>query len=294
MPRNFCEVPMRKFIYFALFLLPFYSCNKCSFSQAEEKLGPPKVSVICPTYGRADRHQLLYAAFKHQTYENKELLVYDDSPSPSPFFQTLSDNQVTYFYNPAKKTIGAKRNHLAKMATGEIIAHFDDDDYYAPSYLQKMVEKLGDKDLVKISKWMAWREMDGTLWEWDTTRIGDSHYNVSGWEEKVVRFDLSKSVPQQEEFNEANTWGYGFSFVYRKSLWEEVPFEDSNAGEDSAFAKKAMALSKNMAHFPDEDHIVLHVIHRQNVSKIFPQYQYDRLEGPQMLGPEAAFWMMIQ
>jgi len=157
-----------------------------------------------------------------------------------------------------------------------------------------MVEKLGDADLVKFSKWMAWREIDGSLWEWDTTLVGDSHFNVSGWDEQVTRFDLAKLLPEPEEFIEANVWGYGFTFVFRKSLWEECPFEDISAGEDGAFAKKTISLGKNVRHLPDEDHIVLHVIHRANISKIFPQYAYDRLAGPQMLGQEAAFWLMIR
>lgn len=285
---------MRKYGFYFLVFLSFFSCN--SGTPPAQKMGScsPKVSVICPTYGRADRHQLLYAAFSHQTYKNKELLVYDDSPSPSPFFQSLQDEKVTYSHNPIRKTIGAKRNALIQMASGEVIAHFDDDDYYAPVYLEKMVEKLGDADLVKLSKWMAWREIDGSLWEWDTSQIADSHFNVSGWDQKVVRFDLAKLIPEPKEFNEANVWGYGFTFVYKKSLCDGLSFEDINAGEDGAFAKKAIAMGKNIQHFPDEDHIVLHVIHRANVSKIFPQYTYDRLSGPEMLGKEAAFWLMIR
>ncbi len=286
---------MRKSILACLLFVSLFSCNKsASIAAVPETFGPPKVSVICPTYNRPDRHQLLYAAFTHQTYKNKELLVYDDSPSPSAFFQGLEDDRVTYHHITEKKSIGAKRNELIRMAKGEIIAHFDDDDYYAPIYLEHMVDKLGDADLVKLSKWMAWREIDGSLWEWDTAQISESHYNVSAWDPEVVRFDLAKLIPNKEEFNAANIWGYGFSFVYRKSLCDEVLFDDISAGEDGDFVKKAIALGKNVQHVPDEQHIVLHVIHRTNVSKIFPQYAYDRLAGPEMLGNEAAFWMMIR
>jgi len=39
-------------------------------------------------------------------------------------------------------TLGHKRNQLIQLASGEIVAHFDDDNLYAPEYLSTMVEAL--------------------------------------------------------------------------------------------------------------------------------------------------------
>lgn len=54
---------------------------------------------------------------------------------------------------PKAWSLGLKRNVAIELAAGEIIAHFDDDDLYAPGYLTWMHERLGhvlkkDKDPV--------------------------------------------------------------------------------------------------------------------------------------------------
>ncbi len=54
---------------------------------------------------------------------------------------------------PKAWSLGLKRNVAIELAAGEIIAHFDDDDLYAPGYLSWMHECLGnvlkkDKDPV--------------------------------------------------------------------------------------------------------------------------------------------------
>ena len=46
-------------------------------------------------------------------------------------------------------TIGEKRNWLVEHSRGAIVAQFDD-DYYAPRYLERMVQNLGNDDLTKL------------------------------------------------------------------------------------------------------------------------------------------------
>ncbi|UFX49070.1 glycosyltransferase [Bradyrhizobium sp. 41S5] len=46
---------------------------------------------------------------------------------------------MRYFDEPAPITIAAKRKALCRAAQGEIIVRFDDDDYYAPHYVDPML-----------------------------------------------------------------------------------------------------------------------------------------------------------
>ncbi len=256
---------------------------------------PPKVSIICPTYNRPERHENLYKAFLHQTYENKELLVLDDSPSPSPFFTNLDDPRVKYQNLSCRATIGYKRNALIGMASGEIIAHFDDDDYYAPNYLSTMVGQLGPADLIKLSKWLAWREIDASFWEWDTRFIGLFHFVVMGNEKSVLTTDLKQTNANDlNSWMDANLWGYGFSYVYRKSLWESCPFENINGGEDYNFVCKARNLGKKISHIPDLGHIAVHTLHPGSTSRIFPQYHHDSLTRIETVGEKAAPWLTME
>ncbi|MEM7175311.1 MAG: glycosyltransferase [Chlamydiota bacterium] len=248
------------------------------------------MSVICPTYHREHYHANLYQAFAWQTHDNKELLILDDSPQPSSFFLGLKDPQVKYFYSSTRLSIGAKRNYLNEKASGEIIAHFDDDDYYAPDYLSEMITQLRDFDLIKYSRWLAWRELDGTLWEWDTNYVTDFHYLVSGNGPSNILVKMCSpddSLQKISQWNQDNKWGYGFSYVYKKSMWESCQFENINGKEDIQFVKKALALGKKISCVPDFKHLTLHRIHAKNTSHIFPQHQC----SVQILAKSAAPWL---
>lgn len=252
-----------------------------------------RVSVICPTYERQSRHENLYRAFAHQTHPDKELLILDDSPQASPFFTALEDKRVKYHFLPVRMSIGYKRNFLASLASGEIIAHFDDDDYYAPTYLAEMLLKLENIDLVKLSRWFALRESDGSLWEWDTRFIADTHFVISGGFEIFHYVGLAKrSHAEQAQFIDHTLWGFGFSYVYRKSLWQDCPFADMDFGEDYHFIYNARMSAKVLSHTPEFPHLVLHTIHLNSSSKIFPQYRLNVAEGLASLGDAVAPWLV--
>ncbi len=272
----------RSFFIFLLVLCT--SCHNAKQSPSVKAL--PKVSVICPTYNREDRLPNLYALFLHQTYENRELLVLDDSPIPSSFFTNLQDERVKYIHIPNQSSIGSKRNLLCQMAHGDIIAHFDDDDYYAPSYLTTMVENLGEADLIKLSVWLAWKESDGSLWEWDTRKVSPLHYAISGWTQTmhiVSLEDAFSSTETKKDWRDKNLWGFGFSFVYRKSLWEQFSFENTSSGEDYIFVSKAQKAGKLIKHIPDSTHMTIHTLHPESTSKIFPQVHCTNSEYKELL-----------
>ncbi len=78
------------------------------------------VSVICPSIRPVMLERTL-SLFKAQDYPNKELIILQGEGS-----------------------IGEKRNACCADAKGDIIVHFDDDDYYAPDYISKSVQFLID------------------------------------------------------------------------------------------------------------------------------------------------------
>jgi glycosyltransferase involved in cell wall biosynthesis len=254
-----------------------------------------KISVICSTYNRHDRHANVYAAFAHQTYEDRELLVVDDSPDgrPSPFFSNLNDSRVTYKNVTTHFTLGYKSNVLVDMATGEIIVHFDDDDYYAPTYLEKMAALLEHADFVKLSKWYAWRETDGSLWEWDTRVVEKSQFLVTS--KKVHFYENFINDPKKiEPFIDGTLWGFGFSFVYRKSLWKVNPFGSVyNQGVDYDFVLNARKKGKVLTHTPDLSNLALHTIHKQSMSYIYPQKKLNASQACAIFGEAVSPWLRV-
>lgn len=250
-----------------------------------------KISVICPTRNRHDRHPLLYSAFASQSYSDRELLLFDDSAKPSPFFRELRDERVRYYHRPGKNSIGMKRNELINLAKGEIIAHFDDDDYYAASYLETMLHSLGDASFIKLSKWLAWRAVDGSFWEWDTRTLSPLQCLVPGDGPLKLR---RPAVAFEEDFHDSTLWGFGFSFVYRKSLWKKALFPDQYFGEDYHFVKRARLTGEKLIHTADHPDLALHIIHANNTSVIVPQRRLTPAQGLALFGEAVLPWLILE
>jgi glycosyltransferase involved in cell wall biosynthesis len=99
----------------------------------------PQVSIVTPTINRQTLLPALWDYVRAQSVQDFEWLVHDGSPQPASMFHAINDSRVRYMHAPKAMTIGAKRNDLCQAANGKIIVHFDDDDFYGPHYIQRMV-----------------------------------------------------------------------------------------------------------------------------------------------------------
>jgi glycosyltransferase involved in cell wall biosynthesis len=244
-----------------------------------------RVSVICPTFNRPERHEQLYRVFSRQTWPDKELWVHDDSSSPSPFFSQPRDG-VHYVHSPQRVSIGAKRNQLLRACAGVIIAHFDDDDWYSPDYLKTMVTALRDESLhfVKLSVWNALSEADGTFWQADTQELPPKHFVISSDKApQPTEIPPAEFAAITEEVRERNLWGYGFSYVYRRAVGEQCPFLGVDFGEDFEFVKRVRRIFR-VGHLSGHADKVVHTMHAKNTAqRIFPQTQLDAALIPEEL-----------
>jgi glycosyltransferase involved in cell wall biosynthesis len=266
----------------------------------------PLVSIITPTYQRPASLQRLHhllldqhlppnlaaaalvapsgqkAGQKEGTPErNWEWLIFDDSPTPCAPLLAQAGPHLRYFHATDRFTVGEKRNILVEAARGEIIAHFDDDDFYRADYLARMVSVLlqaPDVGLVKLEGWHLWSKPDQMLGYWDTTCQGGPHFRISRRPLETVR------LPEDPESVMANRLGFGFSYVYRRSLWERNRFLPLAAGEDTPFAAFAAGQGMFKA-IADREGICLHILHRSNSSLCFPQYRLPEWELERLFGP---------
>jgi len=228
----------------------------------------PRVSIITPTHQRESFLKFQYQVIKQQTYAPIEWLIYDDSPTPSAAFLAIADESVRYFHAGDRLTIGEKRNFLIEQATGEVIAHFDDDDYYSPHYLATMLSQLQQGyDVVKLSAWFLYSLLQQAFGYWDTRQTTGLCYSFDPNSEiDLVLFDESNN-----QFIQNTYLGFGFSYLYRKQVAQETPFLDLNFDEDRQFVQQAMTRFK-VHHFADTAGLCLHLIHHRNTSKCFPQH----------------------
>lgn len=232
-------------------------------------MGCGKVSIITPTYGRERFLRLAHESIAAQTYRDWEWLVLDDSPSPSAYLQRVNDPRIRYRHSPQRLKIGHKRNELVAASSGAIVAHFDDDDYYAPRYLERMVARLDrGYDFVKLSGWYLYAVSYRAGAYWDLNRKVGRHHVWSPPQPATAR-RLTRATNAGLEDNHL---GYGFSYVYRKAVWERRAFpDDLHWNEDTPFALAARDAFR-LTHFRDVRGICLHVLHEGNTSRCFPQY----------------------
>jgi glycosyltransferase involved in cell wall biosynthesis len=107
----------------------------------------PFVSVLTPTCNRRKFIPAAIRCFKNQTYPQArmEWIVLDDGTDKvKDLFDAAGLSNVRYIALPEgeRLPIGAKRNRLNDLATGDIVVAWDDDDYYPPERVGKAVTAL--------------------------------------------------------------------------------------------------------------------------------------------------------
>lgn len=106
----------------------------------------PKVSVIIPTYNRADTLKDTIQSVLEQTYKDYEIIIIDDGSTDNTknvvdFFLQI-DQKIKYIFQENYGYPGYSRNKGIKIATGDFIAFLDDDDIWLKDKLSIQVPIL--------------------------------------------------------------------------------------------------------------------------------------------------------
>jgi len=191
------------------------------------------VTAICPTFNRRKYLPTAIACFLSQTYTNSELLIVDDSRESvedlvpkhprirymrldlltvpkNTLIENVDGQQGVATINGCsgvRMMIGAKRNVCCENARGEIIVHWDDDDWQAPGRIEDQVTALE-----KSGKSLLF------------------YYNILYWDDATQRAARCFS---QKSFSAP----HGATFCYRKSFWEKTRFLVQGGGEDTEMFK---------------------------------------------------------
>lgn len=108
------------------------------------------VSVIIPTYKRANYIDRAIQSILNQTYKEIEIIVVDDNDPDTEYRKELekkmekyqSNKKIKYIKHEKNKNGAVARNTGIKIAKGSYITFLDDDDYFLPNRLEIMVKKL--------------------------------------------------------------------------------------------------------------------------------------------------------
>jgi glycosyltransferase involved in cell wall biosynthesis len=116
----------------------------------------PFVSILTPTYNRRKFIEAAIRCFRNQSYpqDRMEWIVLDDGTDKvKDLFDAANEKgpaNIKYYSLDTKLPIGAKRNRINELATGDICVCWDDDDYYPPDRVKKAVTKLRSSPGYKV------------------------------------------------------------------------------------------------------------------------------------------------
>ncbi len=102
------------------------------------------VSVIIPTYNRADMLKRAVVSVLKQSYQNFEIIVVDDNShdNTKDVVNNFDDTKISYIKNKTNLGASAGRNIGIKKAKYDHIAFLDDDDEWLPKKIEKQVRLL--------------------------------------------------------------------------------------------------------------------------------------------------------
>lgn len=170
----------------------------------------PKVSIICSTNRDSELNHLLEQV-SQQAYSNIELLVLGHGIEIAADFQERASSMgipnTQVLYAEKSESLGNCLNTLISEATGEIVAKFDDDDFYLPNYLRDQVNTLLSLNADVVGK-------------------ASLYFYLPGVDAIVRRWPKREHVWHR--------FVSGSTLVGWREIFEEVPFADRTKGEDSA------------------------------------------------------------
>jgi len=104
------------------------------------------VSIIIPTYNRANCVLEAIESAKAQTYQSKEIIVVDDGSLDDTARRVSEIEGVQYLYQE-NQGHGAARNRGLRAAHGEYIASLDSDDLWDEDFLATSIECIEARNL---------------------------------------------------------------------------------------------------------------------------------------------------
>jgi glycosyltransferase involved in cell wall biosynthesis len=105
------------------------------------------ISVIIPTYNRADLISRAIASVREQVYQNLEIIVVDDASDDDivQVIKQINDSRIKYIRHQTNLGGSEARNTGIKQAQGEYVAFLDSDDVWLPNKLSSQLEAISNQ-----------------------------------------------------------------------------------------------------------------------------------------------------
>jgi len=114
--------------------------------EQQSEYGDVRVSVVLPTYNRADVLRRSIESVLGQTFEAFELIIIDDASTDEtkPVVEEFDDDRIQYVKHDENRGSAAARNTGIQQAEANIIAFQDSDDVWDERKLEKQVDRFDE------------------------------------------------------------------------------------------------------------------------------------------------------
>jgi glycosyltransferase involved in cell wall biosynthesis len=166
-----------------------------------------------PTKNRREFVPKAIEYFLRQTYPNKLLVILDDGESVKDLCigRGVEYHRVSAEME-APQTLGAKRNLMVNLAPGrspgDLIAHWDDDDWYGPERLAIQVEAMRGFEICGLSD--------------------------------PLFYDLKTGRSYQ--YHPRGAYAYSATLMYTREYWARGPFPDVQVASATPFVARAKVI----------------------------------------------------
>ena len=171
-------------------------------NQQENKI---LVSCIMPTKNRRKFVPLAIHYFQRQDYPNKELVILDDGMDDVSDL-IPADPNIHYHRSASDITLGAKRNMCIEACAGDLIMHWDDDDWMASHRIRYQVDEL----LKANAEVCGLRQM--------------IYYEPATDQKWLYTYPANQ-----------RPWLAGNSLLYTRDFWKRSPFPNIQVASDTRF-----------------------------------------------------------
>lgn len=125
----------------------------------------PLVSVIIPTYNRPTMLAESVSSVLHQTYDNCEIIVINDSGVnvENVLIPLNTKRNISYTRHNKNRGLAAARNTGINISKGEYIAYLDDDDIFLPHHVETLVAFMenGSHKIAYSDAYRAFQDRQG-------------------------------------------------------------------------------------------------------------------------------------
>ena len=200
------------------------------------------ISIIMPTYNRAEYIDRAIKSILAQTYTDWELIIIDDNHpdsearlSTEKIVSNYIDTRIQYIKNNKNLGGALTRNVGIFASTGEYITFLDDDDMYLPTKLEEQYKEMVDND------WDVC-VMDGATYSFvDDKLLAVRHQKIT----KGMSLDELIRVHLMYHISGTNSFMFKSEFLKRIGGFDDIP-----SCQEYILMQKALDASPKFGYIP--------------------------------------------